>query len=175
MAGRMPPCLSSPTRDVGFDVISFQMGVAPCMGWGQVETRGETREVCKKCPIYHETQCSHRPYLPRWLEVVFTECFDPFRAATSLAGMGELEVGSYGRFDPAMPTAPPSLTRASRRLVSYMFQSHSRHVTSLTGRSEPEVGFHRCFDPVRAATTPSLPQLRRGSAGVHALHPIAIL
>ena len=77
----------------------------------------ETHKVCKKCPIYHETQCSHRPYLPCWPEVVFTERFDPFHATTSLAGMGELEVSSYGRFDPAMPAAPPSLTRVSRRLV----------------------------------------------------------
>jgi len=32
-------------RDVGFDVVSFQMGVAPRMGWGQVETRGETQAM----------------------------------------------------------------------------------------------------------------------------------
>ena len=44
-AGRMPPGLSSPTRNIGFEVVSFQMGVAPRMGWGQVETRGETRAM----------------------------------------------------------------------------------------------------------------------------------
>ena len=44
-AGRTSPGLSPPTRDVGFDVDSFQMGVAPRMGWGQVETRGETHAM----------------------------------------------------------------------------------------------------------------------------------
>jgi hypothetical protein len=85
-----------------------------------------------------------------------------------------------GLLTPFMPAAPPSLTRASRKLVficvSIPFVPRHLHrwVTSIAGKSELEVGFYRCFDPVRAATTLSLPQLRRGSAGVHALHPIAI-
>ena len=40
-----PSNLSPPTRDVGFNAVIFQMGVAPRMGWGQIETRGETHAM----------------------------------------------------------------------------------------------------------------------------------
>jgi len=52
----------------------------------------ETCKVCNKCPIHHETQCSHCPHLPHWL---FTDLLNPFHAATSLAGKSEPEVSFY--------------------------------------------------------------------------------
>ena len=92
--------------------------------------------------IYHETQRSHHPHLPRLPEVSL-QCFDPLHAATSLAGKSELEVGFYERFDPTDGGS-----------------------TSLT---EPEVGMY--FNPVRATSPSSLARASWRSVFINVLTP----
>jgi len=121
----MPPGLSPPTRDVGS--VSLVFGCVWRRVWVGLGTgrnkRGDpsfgrparcVNGVISTIMRYH----SHCSPLPRWPGGVFTGRFEHFCTATFPADTSGLEVRFYGRFDPVMSAAPPSRTRASRRLIS---------------------------------------------------------